>query len=299
MHTSFDVRGVIVPLLTALSQDGRSIDGESVAAHVSWLIERRVHGLMPCGTTGEGPLLTVRERMRVLELVLEAADGAVPVIAHVGAATTDETIELALHARACGADAISVVTPYYFRLPAEAVSQHLVVVADAVADVPVFLYNIPQNTGNPLARATVDAVVAQCPNVIGIKDSSGDLESLLGYIRVEANHFVTICGSDSLLLPALRGGACASVSGNANLVPELVVELFEAFWAGDLELALRHQSQLDGVRRAVGDGGHLGLLKRAVELRGLHMGPPRRPIPAATATEIETARANLQALGVL
>ena len=114
MQKPFEVRGVIVPLLTPLSRDGEQVDERALQAHVEWLVKQGVHGLMPCGTTGEGPLLTQAEREIITEIVADAAAGRVPVIAHVGAITTQETVELAEHAAAVGVAAISAITPYYF-----------------------------------------------------------------------------------------------------------------------------------------------------------------------------------------
>lgn len=299
MQVSFALRGVVVPLLAPTSENGIGVDEEALRTHVTWLIDKGVHGLMPCGTTGEGPLLTTAERRYVLEKVVEAAAHRVAVIAHVGVASTSETIDLARHARDVGADAISAVTPYYFRLPEQALVAHYCRLAEAVPDLPVFLYNIPQCTGNSLTRAAVEAIVARCPNVVGIKDSSGDLSSLLGFVGVNGGDFRVVCGSDGLLLQALQAGACAGVSGNANVFPEVVVELFRAFWQGDMEGARRQQSLLDVARRAMGDGADLALLKAMLEARGFASGPVRSPLPPATPETVARCRATLEAAGLL
>lgn len=114
MISSFKIRGVIVPLVTPFKSGGDEIDESAMASLCDWLIDKGVHGLMPCGTTGEGPLLSTAERKRLLEVVLTATHGRVPVIAHVGAATTRETIDLTRHAQALFVSAVSIVTPYYF-----------------------------------------------------------------------------------------------------------------------------------------------------------------------------------------
>ena len=295
----FAIRGVIVPLLTPYTEQGNGLDEGALRAHVQWLIDKGIHGLMPCGTTGECALLTMAERKRILEVVIDAAGGRVAVMAHVGTATTRETIELARHAQEHGADAVSVVTPYYFTLPDDALVAHYCRVAEAVAATPVFLYNIPQNTGNNLTADVADAIVARCPNVSGIKDSSGSLAALQAYTKVGHGSFHVICGSDRLICQALQVGACASVSGNANVFPEIVVALFHAFWRGDLDGARHQQERLDQVRNALGNGGSLSLLKRALELRGLKGGPVRAPLPEVTAGHLSEARQTLQSLHLL
>ena len=299
MDITFRVRGVVVPLLTPMTSDGEKVDEGALQNHVDWLIAKGVHGVMPGGTTGEGPLLTIEERKRILEVVIEVAVHRLPVIAHVGAASTRETIDLAHHARDAGAGAVSAVTPYYFRLPEQAIVEHYCRLAEAVPDVGIFLYNIPQNTGNILTRAAAEAILARCPNVIGIKDSSGQLESLSSFVGLAGGMFQVVSGSDSLLLRSLQAGACASVSGNANVFPELIVALFDAFWQGDLERAQAQQAQLDRARAAMGDGKYLALFKAIAGLRGLRMGGVRPPLPAASAELIAEAAARLRTYGLL
>ncbi len=298
MDTIPTIRGVIPALLTPLADSG-SIDENALCAHVEWLIEKGVHGLMPCGTTGEGPLLTMPERKHVVRIVTATVDGRVPVLAHVGAPTTRETIELARHAQECGAEAISVVTPYYFRLPDDALVEHFCRVAGEVTDTPVFLYNIPQNTGNALSREIVEAVVERSPNVTGIKDSGGDLRTLSSFVGLKDGSFQVVCGSDGLLLSALKTGACASVSGNANVCPGIVVNLFDAFWKGDQDTARRQQELLDQVREALRNGQSISLIKRALEFWGLRGGTVRPPLPEATPEMIADAKNRLLALELL
>jgi 4-hydroxy-tetrahydrodipicolinate synthase len=296
MRASLKLTGVIPPLLTPFTEDGEMVDEEALRAHVEWLIGRGVHGLMPCGTTGEGPLLTVPERKRLLEVVHAVARGRVAVIAHVGAASTRETTELARHAGRCGVEAVAVVTPYYYRLPEAALVKHFCQVASSVPDLSLFLYNIPANTGNALSLSSVEQIVERCPNVMGIKDSSGDLDTLSGFVGLREGQFQVVCGSDRLVLRALAAGACACVSGNGNVFPEVVVELFRAFRDGDQQTASRQQARLDQLRQALQDGRSISLLKRVLELRGLAAGSVRSPLAEATSEEVIQARAALRSL---
>ncbi len=297
--TSFVARGVFPALLTPFTDDGERIDAAALRAHIAWLIAHGVHGLMPAGSTGEGPLLTLAERQQLLEVVVDAAAGRVPVLAHIGAITTRETIALVRHARDCGAQAASVVTPYYFRVPDEALIAHACRVAEAAPDLPIFLYNIPQNTGNALSRAVVEAIIARCPNVVGVKDSSDALDAIVRFTTVADGRFQVLCGSDRLLCDALQAGAQGSVSGNANLFPEIVVGLWEAFARGDLASARERQQQLDRARTILGDGRYLSLYKRVLERRGLRGGPVRSPLPEAPAALVEEAVARLRASHLL
>ena len=299
MVPSFKIRGVIVPLLTPMTQDGQEIDTQALRDHVAWLAAKGVHGLMPCGTTGEGPLLAQAEREIITEEVVDAARGRVPIIAHVGAITTREAVELAEHAVAVGAAAISAITPYYFALSDAALIEHFCRVAAAAADVPMFLYNLPARAGNHVTRACAEAVIARCSNVIGIKDSSGDLATLSSFMGLDDGRFQVACGSDALLPRGLQAGAVAGVSGNANVFPEVLVGLFEAFWRGDLAAATRYQETLDLIRATLQDGRHLALYKFILERRGLRGGDVRLPLPAASAAEVTEAAAKLRSAGLL
>lgn len=298
MQKQFEARGVIVPLLTPMDASGAELDEDALQGNVEWLLEKGVHGFMPCGTTGEAPLLSTRERKRILEVVVATTQSRVPIIAHVGAATTAETIELALHAAEVGADAISVVTPYYFALPDDALLEHYCRVADAVPAMALFLYNIPQNTNNWITRALAEAIVARCPSVVGIKDSSGDFDSLQSFVALRDGTFQVVCGSDALLHSALDAGAVAAVSGNANVVPEIVVALYEAHVSGNAELARQQQSRLDRAREAMGSGGNLALLKAMAEWRGARMGTVRAPLAPVSEIEAADATTGLAAVGI-
>jgi 4-hydroxy-tetrahydrodipicolinate synthase len=290
MESSFRARGVIVPLLTPLSDGGKRINEEALAAHLQWLSARGVFGVMPCGTTGEGPLLKLAERKYLLEQVMNVVSGQIVVMPHIGGIITSETIELASHAQRLGVDAISVVTPYFYRLSDFALVQYYQTVANSVAEMPVFLYNIPQNTGNSLTQSVIAEILEQSPNVVGIKDSSGDLANLAGYIGLRDGGFQVICGSDGLLLNALGKGVVASVSGNANIFPEIIVKLVAAFRTGDLGLAEKQQKKLDVIRSLLEDGGNISLMKRILERRGLKCGNVRSPLSEVSdqkVTEVE------------
>ncbi len=299
METSFELHGVIVPLLTPFSADGESVNEEALRAHTEWLISKGVHGLMPCGTTGEAPLLTQAEREIITKIVVDTARGRVPVIAHVGAITTRETVELAEHAAAAGVSAISVITPYYFALSDAAQIEHFCQVAAVASDLPMYLYNLPARAGNHVSRACAEAVIARCPNVVGIKDSSGDINALRSFMGLKDGRFQVACGSDALLFRGLQAGAIAGVSGNANVFPEVLTGLFEAFRRGDLAAAARQQETLDLIRTILQDGRHLALYKHVLEVKGFQYGTVRRPLPSASPAEAREAEAKLRAAGLL
>ena len=299
MSMDAPLRGVIPPIFTPFTSGGVQVDFDALATHAGWLLERGVHGLMPCGTTGEGPLLSTKERSQVLAVVLDAVAGTVPVVAHVGAASTAETVALALDAVEQGAAALSVVCPYYYRLPTQALVDHFVTVARAVPQARVYLYNIPQLTGNALTPVLVAEMVDLAPNLAGIKDSTGDLDALEEYGTIGQGRFRVICGSDGLILPALRQGAAGCVSGNANVFPGLVVGLYEAHRQGQEARAEQLQATLDQVRSVMLDGSSIGLMKRVLEWRGPRAGSVRPPLAEVDGAAVRSAIRQLGDLGLL
>lgn len=269
--------GVIVPMLTPFDSNG-AIDTGAARRLTDFLIGHGVSGLFPMGTTGEGPLLTIEERRRVAETVVQAAAGRVPVIIHSGAITTRETVALTIHARDIGAQAVAVVPPYFYRLTDEALIHHYERVAGAAPDFPVYLYNNPAVTPNVLTTDLVYQIVERCPNVCGLKDSSGSLATLNASKNLREGAFNTAIGPDGLILAGLAMGLDATVSGNANVVPEVVTALYQVASAGDLLTARKLQGTLDQVRAILKDGMDLSLYKGVLTRRGISVGTVRAPL---------------------
>ena len=292
----FKIRGVITALVTPFDDQGR-VDEDALRRLVEYQIRAGVHGLNPCGTTGEHALLTPAERMRIAEIVVRTARRRVPVFVQTGTASTDGTIALTRHAQKIGADAATVVTPFYYH-PGDGMIEHYARVAQSVSDFPVFLYNIPQMTGNNLSPALVAAIVERCPNVVGMKDSSGNLQQVIESVSLRGGHFNVAMGSDGLVLSALVTGVQASVSGNANVFPELFVELFQAFWRGDLPAAQSAQARIQHVRRILKDGGDLSLFKAILTRRGLPLGGVRSPLVNASPQTVDACVNALDSVGL-
>ena len=292
----FHMRGVYVPLVTPFDAAG-DLDPRALQRLVDYLIEAGVHGLFPGGTTGEFPLLTTDERKRVAETVVASAAGRVPVVVHAGAPSTRAAIDLAQHARQIGADAVAVVAPYYYPLPDDAVVAHYVDVCAAVSDYPVLLYNIPQRTGNAVLPRIAAEIVSRCPNVVGIKDSSGNLSQSIEYCALKPD-FQVAQGADGLIVAGLAMGIETTVSGNANVFPELVVAVFDAWWRGDPDGARQAQARLDSARRPLRDGLDLSLFKRVLTRRGVDVGDVRAPLRPAAEAEVDAAVHAIEGAGV-
>lgn len=278
---NFSVRGVIVPILTPFDDRGE-LDAGALQQLVDYLIARGVAGLFPGGTTGEGFLLSLDERRRLAENAVSAADGRVPVIVHTGATTTADALTLTVHAQQAGADAVAVIPPFVYRHSDEGLLAHYVAVAEAVPDLPILLYNFPAICNNVLSFDLVIALLERASNIVGMKDSSGSLETLVRLHAATDGAFLAFNGSDGQVLMSAAMGLDGCVSGNANVVPELLVALHSAATAGDLAEARVLQQQVNTVRRLLGDGGNLSLFKQMIARRGIHVGDVRAPLVKAS-----------------
>jgi 4-hydroxy-tetrahydrodipicolinate synthase len=287
--------GVVPPTVTAFWAD-ESLDPTATAAHAEFVVDGGASAVFPLGTNGEAPLLTAEERDEVVAAVVDAVGDRVPVIAGVGAPSTRETVARAEAAAAAGADGLVVVTPYYYPLDGQAAERHYRAVVEAV-DRPVYVYHIPGRTGNELSLETLDALAEA--GVAGVKDSSKDVP-WLGQ-AVDAHPELTfLSGSDSLLVPGLDAGCAGLVSAVANVFPELVVDLYEAYDAGDRERARELQSTVYDVRAALKRGPYMAGVKTALSLRdGPDVGPLRRPLRRMDEDDRAALAATLEELELL
>ncbi|MEF8867056.1 MAG: dihydrodipicolinate synthase family protein [Haloarculaceae archaeon] len=289
--------GVVPPTVTAFGPD-ESLDPEGTAAHARFVVEGGAHAVFPLGTNGEFPLLAPGERDRVVEAVVEEVGGEVPVIAGVGAPSTRETVARAEAAAEAGADGLVVVTPYYYPLDGTAAVAHYRSVA-AATELPLYVYHIPSKTGNALSLDTLDAV-ADIESVAGLKDSSKDVP-WLGQ-AIDAHPELTfMAGSDSLLFAGLELGCTGLVSAVANVFPGLVVELYEAYAAGEEERARELQSRVYDVRDALKRGPYMAGVKTALSLRDVDfdVGGLRSPLRTMDEADRDALAADLRALDLL
>lgn len=295
--------GIVVATITPMTDDGaRLADDERFAAYCRFLLAQGVHGLFVCGTTGEGPLLSVEERQRVAALAVRHAGARVPVVVHAGAATTADSIALARHAASIGAAGIAVVTPWFYPLDPAALFAHFKAVADAVPALPVYLYNIPAFAGNAVTPELVARVRAACPNVVGMKHSDANLVRLQEFQAAGGPEFAVLSGSDAVAAAALALGAAGCVTGNASVLPEVPLALYAAVQRGDLAAARRHQAELHEVRALLGDGLNLAAFKHGLRVRGVPVGgvrAPHRPLTPEEAARVETGLADFGRRGLM
>lgn len=240
-------KGVITALITPL-RDG-NVDEAAFEALLERQIAAGVHGVVPVGTTGESATLTTEEHKALVERTVALARGRVRVMAGAGASATGKAIELVRHAKTVGADGALVVTPYYNRPSQAGLKAHFESIAEAV-QLPVLLYNVPGRTGVDLADQTVAELSAH-PNIVGIKDATGDM-GRVSWMRANiAGQFDLISGDDASFLGYVAHGGVGVISVTSNVAPEAMVALWNALQAGDLALARSWQDRLIGLHRGL------------------------------------------------
>ena len=269
------LKGVYSAVATPFTAD-QDLDETGLRALVDRTIDGGVHGLVPCGSTGEFSALTRAERERVVEVVIEQAAGRVPVVPQTGATSTREAIELSRHAERLGAAAIMVVAPYYEPFSIGEIKRYYADVAGSVS-VPIMAYNLPAATGVNLTPQILGELIAEVPNVKYVKDTSGDFTAAAQLIH-EYGHAVSVfVGWDTLFLAALLEGAAGSVIGAANVVPRQLVSIYDAVQAGDLALAREQWKTLFPLMSTFISGGYTAAIKGGLELIGASAGPQRAP----------------------
>lgn len=244
---------------------------------IEYLLERHVDGLFILGTNGEFFSLHDDEKVAYAKAVIDYVNHRVPVYVGAGACGTQETIQLAKRYEEVGADAISVITPYFLPLGQNELIQHYRAIADAIA-IPIVLYNMPKNTGVNIDPATLQALLP-CKNIVGIKDSSGNMENFKGYLEVtKGTEFSVLVGSDSKILEAMQLGAAGTVAATSNVITEVIVSIVKNYKAGNLEQAQTAQADVDVLRKVLPLGTVPSALKRLIQMMGIPVGNPRLPI---------------------
>jgi dihydrodipicolinate synthase/N-acetylneuraminate lyase len=216
------LRGALAAAVTPLRDGGEALDEAALAPYVEYLVAGGLDGILALGTTGEGILLRLEERLRVAELFVDAAGEGFQVAVHCGAQTTTDTVALAAHAAEIGADAVAVIGPPYYALDEEAIVAHFAAAAEACAPLPFYLYEFRARAGYSLPPGAISRLRELAPNLAGLKVSNQPFEEVEPYLIEGLAVFV---GAESLVLPGLEAGAAGAVSGLAAVFPELVARL--------------------------------------------------------------------------
>jgi 4-hydroxy-tetrahydrodipicolinate synthase len=287
---AFHLGGVNPALVTPFKGD-QSVDENAFRVLIRHVIEN-VDGLVPCGTTGEFNYLTPDENRRLVEIAVDESQGK-PVIAGTGAAATKSAIRLAKDAQAAGASACLVVTPFFLHPSDKGVYQHYYELAKAVPDLPVILYNIPQVVDAYLPRRVVEDL-ADIPNVVGLKDSSGNLTYTMEILEYVGDRINIVVGHDEVVLNALAGGASGMILASAQVYPKVWQAIFQAVRSGDLETARKLQRSVQKLSRIFCRHGGGVAVKQALKMLGVPAGRPRGPLKSVGGALLHEDRAEIQ-----
>ena len=293
---SFTIRGIIPAMVTPFDKQGKVSEG-GLRKLVDYLIKGGVHGLFPVGSQGEFYALEKEEKKEIMEIVLDQVKGKVSVYAGTGAITTKETITLTKMAQDIGVDAASIITPFFISPTQNELYEHYLAVAKSTS-LPLLLYNNPGRTGVSLSTDLV-VRLSKVDNIIGIKDSSGDMTSTAEYIRRTSDDFSVLAGRDTLIYGTLLYGGKGAIAATANVAPKLVVEIYEAYVRGDIEQAKKAQAELAPLRLAFSLGSFPVVIKDALELIGIEVGTTRPPIKSLNKDKQEMLKNILQQMGLL
>jgi 4-hydroxy-tetrahydrodipicolinate synthase len=271
----FKPEGIMPALVTPFTDDGKTIDENRLRTLVNHCLELGVHGVVPCGTTGEFVNLTAEEKKRVIRIVVDEVNGRVPVVAGTGASGTQEAVEMTKYAKDVGATAALIVTPYYLKPADRGIYEHYQTIASEV-DLPIILYNIPQCTGLELPWQMVEDL-AQIPNVVGVKDSSGQLKFILAVLEKVRDKLNVLCGHDEVVVAALAAGCSGAILASANVIPDVWIQIYNHIKKGELQQARELQYKVQKIARIIVGSGPVGT-KEALNMMKVKVGPVRKPL---------------------
>ncbi|HCM28429.1 MAG TPA: 4-hydroxy-tetrahydrodipicolinate synthase [Treponema sp.] len=294
----FTARGIIPAVITPLTAEGK-FNEKAMRKLIDFLIGGGIHGLFVVGTTGEFYGLTPEEKREILMVTMDQTRGRVPVYAGTNGITTRESVMLTQLAEECKVDAVSILTPLFITPNQNQLIDHYRTIASNTS-LPILMYNNPPKTGVALAPATV-AKLAEVPNIVGIKDSSGDMTVTAECIRLtrDRKDFSVLMGRDTLIYGALCYGANGSIASCANVAPRICADIYDKFVAGDLAGSLDAQFRLAPLRIAFTIGTFPSVIKESLELLGIEAGPCMDPVGPMTADERKQLRAVLTGMGLL
>ncbi|MCH3918476.1 MAG: dihydrodipicolinate synthase family protein [Spirochaetia bacterium] len=298
MDTDF-FKGIIVPILTPMTDDER-IDAERLCRQVDFVIDGGVSGILLFGSNGEFYVMEESEIEQSLGLVVEHVAGRVPVYMGIGAIRTSKCVRLAKMAQGYGVNGISILQPMFLKPSEDELRTHFATIAEAVSDLPVLLYNNPGRTGYGISQDCVEYLAHHQENIIGMKDSSGNLTETIEFIR--RNHdvnFKVMCGKDTLIYSGLSAGCVGAVCSTANFLPKLVCSIYDKFTAGDSKGSLEAQWRLNPIRLQMDKSSFPVATKDYANLLGLDVGAPILPCKPSDQQQMDGLKQQLKESGYI
>ena len=291
------VKGIIVPILTPIDQN-ENIDEQKLREMVNHVIDGGVHGILAYGSNGEFYGLDENEMKRGLQIIIDENKGRIPIYMGIGSVVTRQAIRLAKMAKKQGADGISVLQPMFIKPGEDELFQYFSTIAKAVPELPVLLYNNPARTGYTISIALTMRLCDEIDNIIGIKDSSGDMTMTAELTRqAQGRDFKVLGGKDTLILGAMVYGAVGCVATTANMFPDLVSAIYKDCIAGDYQSALENQKKLSNIRLQMDKASFPVGTKDLANLMGLDVGKPYLPNVKSKGTVLEDMRSAIRDAG--
>ncbi|MCK4925847.1 dihydrodipicolinate synthase family protein [Candidatus Aerophobetes bacterium] len=292
------LEGVIVPIVSPLKED-ESIDEEGVEQLVNYSIDNGVTAILVLGTTGEFPVLTSANRRRIIELTLNKVNGRVPVLVGTGSTGTKRAIENTREAAKMGAQATLLSPPYFYEMTQRDILAHYLEVLEQV-DIPIMVYNVPFHPELEVKPETVRQLLEH-PNIVGIKDSSGDFSNFLEILELKnvRGDFTVFQGIEPQLTVSILYGSDGIIAGSVNLVPDLIVRLYTHAKRGEMTQAMQSQRRLNSLGEIYQVGYWLSGLKTSLELKGLCSAYIGKPFPPLDHNQREKIREILVENGII
>ena len=276
MDTSF-IKGIIVPILTPVDQN-EDVDEAALRKQVDFVIDHGVHGILAFGSNGEFYMFNDGEMEKTLSIILDQTAHRVPVYFGMGTISTKKCVALAQMAQRLGADGISVLQPMFLKPTEEELFCHFKTIAQAVPQLPMLLYNNPGRVGYTLSAHLVERLAREVPNIVGMKDSSGDMTQTEEFIRRTLDlDFKVFGGKDTLIYGTMAHGGVGAVCTTANYMPDLVVSVYNAYVSGDAKAALDYQFRLNPIRLSMDKASFPVATKDMANMLGQNVGVPLRP----------------------
>jgi 4-hydroxy-tetrahydrodipicolinate synthase len=287
--------GSIIALVTPFKNG--NFDEKAYGNLIEWHIAQGTHGIVPCGTTGEASTLDYDEHCRVIEVAVKTANKRIPVLAGTGANATSEAIDITAKAKKLGADGALLVTPYYNKPTQEGLYRHYKAVADAV-DIPIVLYNVPGRTAVNMLPTTV-ARLAECKNIVAIKEATGDLKQVSELLRLCGDRIAVISGDDFTTLPLLALGGKGVISVTGNIVPGDMAEMCNAWDRGDMAKTREMHFKLETLNAAMFIETNPIPVKTALALMGKISEEFRLPLCEMSPANKEKLKSVLKSSGII
>lgn len=288
--------GIVTALVTPF-KNGK-LDEEAYRAHIEWQLEEGVHGLLPCGTTGESATLSHEEHEQAIRVCIEQVKKRVPVFAGAGSNNTKEAISLTQFAKKIGADAALLISPYYNKPTQEGIYQHYKAVNDAVS-IPLFAYNVPGRTGSNISPETVARMYKDLPDLVGLKEAAGSIVQMSNILEQVDDDFYLFSGDDFILLPSLALGARGVISVTANVMPKTMSNLYHAWKDGNVLEARKLHYQLEAMNRAMFIETNPAPAKTALHFMGRMDPEVRLPLCALSSASVQSLKETLKEKGLL